>query len=300
MGIVVVGSVAYDDIKTPFGEVTGALGGSAVYFSAAASFFDKVSIVAVVGEDFDREQLAFLEKRNVNLKNLAVAQGKTFRWKGYYDYNLNEAHTINTELNVFADFVPKINDDIVNEDYLFLANIDPELQLSVIDKMNNPKFIAADTMNFWIDGKRDKVEEVFKRVNMVTVNEAEIRQFTGEYNLKKAAKAILDLGVDNVIIKRGEYGVLMIDKYERIFFTPAYLLESVYDPTGAGDSFAGGLVGVISSSDDVSSVIRKAIVYGSVMASFNVEKFSIDRLKELNYDEIEERFNHFIGYCSLR
>jgi len=299
MGIVVVGSLAFDNIKTPFGEVKNALGGSALYFSTAASFFNSVSIVAVVGSDFNFDEIKFLEDKNVNLKNISVKAGDTFRWKGYYDFNLNEAHTLETHLNVFADFKPELTEDILDEDYLFLANIDPELQLSVIQQMKNPGFIAADTMNYWIDNKKDKVAEVFTKVDAVTINEAEIRQFTGEFNLKVAAKKILDLGVEYVIIKRGEYGVLMIDKYQRVFFTPAYLLETIFDPTGAGDTFAGGMIGYLSTRENIENDLRKSIVYGSVMASYDVENFSIKRLKELSASDIEKRYNHFISYCEL-
>lgn len=299
MGIVVVGSLAFDDIKTPFGEVKNVLGGSALYFSAAASFFNSVSIVAVVGDDFNFEEIKFLENKNVDLSNVVTEEGKTFHWKGYYDFNLNEAHTIETHLNVFAGFKPELKGDIIEEDFLFLANIDPELQLRVIEQMKNPRFIAADTMNYWIENKRDKVAEVFSKVDAITINEAEIRQFTGEFNLKIASKKILDLGVRYVIIKRGEYGVLMIDKYGRIFFTPAYLLDSVFDPTGAGDSFAGGMMGYLSINESVEDSLRKSIVYGSVMASYNVEDFSIKRLKELSASDIEKRYNHFLSYCEI-
>ncbi len=301
MGIVVVGTVAYDSIETPFGEVEEVLGGSALYFTVSASFFAPVKLVAVVGQDFELGKIEFLKDRKVDLEGLQVAEGKTFRWKGYYDYNLNEAHTLETQLNVLEQFDPVLPPSYRKEDFLFLANIDPDLQLKVLDQIEAPRFVAADTMNFWIESKPEKVWEVFSRVNAITINEGEIRQITGEYNLVRASRKILDIRPDYVIIKRGEYGVLLFEKTGDIFFAPAYPLEEVFDPTGAGDTFAGGLMGFLASGNnaDIKQEIRRAVLYGSVLASYNVEKFSFNRLLEISRQDIENRFEEFLSFCKL-
>lgn len=291
--LVVVGSVALDSVKTPFGAVKEALGGSATYFSYSASFFTKVRLVAVVGKDFDREHLDRLEKRGVDLGGLQVSNGQTFRWEGEYGYDLNEAHTLATHLNVFADFRPDLPDHYRSAPFLFLANIDPELQREVLRQMKRPRLAALDTMNFWIGGKRDALLRVLSEVDALLINDGEARQLTEEPNLIKAARTILTYGPKIVVVKRGEYGALMVSD-GRFFFAPAYPLESVFDPTGAGDTFAGGFMGVLAKSGNLDhDTLRKAIVYGSVMASFTVEDFSLNRLMRLRAEEIEERVRLF-------
>ncbi|MCL2761219.1 MAG: PfkB family carbohydrate kinase [Desulfuromonadales bacterium] len=293
MSILVVGSVAIDSVQTPFGIGNNVLGGSATYFSTAASFFTNVNLVAVVGEDFPEEHLEFLKSRNIDLKGLSIGKGKTFQWKGRYGFDLNEAETIKTDLNVFQSFRPVIPAEYVDSEYIILANIDPDLQLEVLDQVKNPKIVACDTMNYWISSKLDVVKKVISKVDFLIINEGEARQLAGEVNLVKAAAAILNIGAKSLIVKRGEYGVLYFSS-SGIFATPAYLLENVFDPTGAGDTFAGGFMGYLANTGNLSDhSIRQAVVFGSVMASFNVEDFSLNRLKTLEYHEIEERYQKF-------
>ncbi|MDP3936959.1 MAG: PfkB family carbohydrate kinase [Deltaproteobacteria bacterium] len=293
MSLLVVGSIAYDSVETPFGRVEDALGGAAAHFSSAASFFTKIQMVGVVGDDYDLAHLDFLRDRGVDLEGVTRAVGKTFRWKGRYGYNLNEAETLDTQLGVFADFKPDLPPAYRQAPYVFLANIHPELQLYVLKQAQNPKLIAMDTMNFWIEGERTALEKTLAAVDMVVINEGEVRQLSGEYNLIKAARALLSYGPSRLIVKRGEYGALMFTK-DHIFASPAYPLESVFDPTGAGDSFAGGVMGHLSRSGDLSNAnLRQAIVVGSVMASFHVEDFSMDRNKRLRQAEIHQRFQAF-------
>ncbi len=289
MGILVVGSVAFDSIETPFGKVDEVLGGSATYFSTSASFFTDVSLVAVVGDDFPDEHRQMLAGRGIDLAGLQSAPGETFRWKGRYGFDLNEAQTLDTRLNVFESFRPNIPSSYKNAEFVFLANIDPDLQLEVLKQVERPKLIACDTMNFWITGKRDALLNTLKHVDVLVINEGEARQLAGEPNLRKAARAILSMGPKSLVIKRGEYGVIMFTEHS-VFSAPAYPLEEVFDPTGAGDTFAGGFVGYLASTRNLSeSNIRQAVVVGSVMASFTVESFSLDRLKGLQYKEIENR-----------
>lgn len=293
MSILVVGSVAFDSVETPFGVRENILGGSATYFSTSASFFTDVNLVAVVGDDFSQEHIDFLESRNIDLRGLKREAGKTFHWKGRYGFDLNEAETLDTQLNVFQTFSPQIPAEYAAAEYLILANIDPELQLEVLDQVKNPKVIACDTMNFWISSKPEVLKKVISRVDFFIINEGEARQLTGEVNLVKAARAILAMGAKNLIIKRGEYGVLLFSG-DGIFAAPAYPLESVFDPTGAGDTFAGGFMGYLASTGNFSEEsVRQAIIFGSVMASFNVEDFSLDRLRTLQYSEIEARYKTF-------
>jgi sugar/nucleoside kinase (ribokinase family) len=293
MGIVVVGTVAFDTVETPFGRGENVLGGSATYFSTSASFFTDVSLVAVVGEDFPEEHVAFLRSRDIDTDGLVRIPGKTFHWTGRYGYDLNEAQTLDTQLNVLMEFRPDLPGHYRNTDVLFLANIDPELQLEVLEQVSSPKLVACDTMNFWISSKPDALKEVLRRVDIVIINEGEARQFTGEANLVKAARQIMALGCKRLVIKRGEYGVLMFAG-DSIFAVPAYPLESVFDPTGAGDTFAGGFMGYLANTGDFSEDgMRQSIIFGSVMASFNVEDFSLNRLKALTYPEIEDRYRHF-------
>ncbi len=293
MSILVVGSVAFDTVTTPFGKATEVLGGSATYFAAAASFFTDVRLVAVVGEDFPEEHLAFLQKRNVDLRGLRRAPGKTFRWVGEYGFDLNEARTLDTQLNVFADFAPEIPGEYQDSEVVFLANIDPDLQRKVLSQVRRPALIAADTMNYWIKGKPDSLRQTLRMVDMLIVNEAETRQLAGEGNLVQAAQKVRALGPRALVIKRGAYGALLFNE-GGWFSAPALPLESIRDPTGAGDTFAGGFVGYLANTmnfDD--ATVRKAIVMGSVMASFNVEAFSLGRLRTLTYEEIEARYRVF-------
>lgn len=293
MGILVVGSVAFDSVETPFGSVENVLGGSATYFSTSASYFTDVNLVAVVGDDFPREHTDFLISRNIDLRGLSRIPGKTFRWKGKYGYDLNEAHTLETRLNVFETFRPVIPAEYVGAEFVFLANIDPELQMEVLRQVKNPRVIASDTMNFWISSKPESLKKVVGMVDILIINDAEARQFSQDPNLVKSARKILSLGVKTLIVKRGEYGVLMFTN-SSIFAAPAYPLEKVFDPTGAGDTFAGGFMGYLANTGTVSeSGIRQAIIFGSVMASFTVEEFSLNRLKNLTYREIEDRYRAF-------
>jgi sugar/nucleoside kinase (ribokinase family) len=290
MGILVVGSVAFDSIKTPFGVAEDVLGGSASYFSTAASFFTEVNLVAVVGDDFPQQHLDFLNSRNIDLAGLQKSPGETFRWKGRYDYNLNEAHTLETHLNVFELFRPVLPENYRDAEYVFLANIDPELQLEVLQQIKNPKLVACDTMNFWIEGKKAELIKTLARVDILIINEAEVRQLADEPNLFKAAATVRSFGPKTLVVKQGEYGVLMFGD-SSIFSAPAYPLEEVFDPTGAGDTFAGGFIGYIAAtgSHDEQN-LRKATVFGTVMASFTVEKFSLDRLRDIDYSEISDRY----------
>jgi sugar/nucleoside kinase (ribokinase family) len=291
--LVVVGSVALDTVKTPFGAVKEALGGAATYFSYSASFFTQVRLVGTVGEDFPSEHLDLLRHRKVDLSGLQVSKGRTFRWTGEYGYDLNEAKTLDTQLNVFADFKPTLPESFKQAPFLFLANIDPVLQLDVLRQVKRPHLVALDTMNFWIQGKRDDLLRVLAEVDALLINDAEARQLAGEPNLVKAARAILKMGPKTIVVKRGEYGALMLSADE-FFFVPAYPLESVFDPTGAGDTFAGGFMGYISAQGKVDrQTVRRAIVYGAVMASFTVEDFSLDRLKRLTSEEVQARYGAF-------
>ena len=299
MGVLVVGSVALDSVKTPFGAVENVLGGSASYFSTAASFFTDVSLVGVIGDDFPAQALELFREREINIDGLERVQGKTFRWQGEYSYDLNEAITLDTQLNAFEHFRPKLPPSYRESPYVFLANIDPELQLEVLNQVKRPKFVACDTMNFWIQGKPEALKAVLQRVDLLTINEGEARQLAQEPNVVKAARAILQMGPKVLIVKRGEYGALMFNG-ATVFFAPAYPLEAVYDPTGAGDSFAGGFMGYLANVDAVSEeAMRQAIIMGSTMASFNVESFSLERLRSLTYPEIRDRFRAFRGLVNF-
>jgi len=293
MSILVVGSVALDTVRTPFGQADEALGGSATYFSVAASFFADVRLVAVVGEDFPDQHLEFLRSRKVDLGGLQRVPGKTFRWVGEYGFDLNQARTLDTQLNVFADFAPKIPEAYRDSDVVFLANIDPDLQREVLRQVRRPALIAADTMNYWIANKAESLRQTLGLVDTLLINDAEARQLADEGNLVQAARKILAWGPKSLVIKRGEYGALMVNN-GNWFAAPALPLEVVRDPTGAGDCFAGGFVGYLANTmnfDDAS--VRKAMIMGSVMASFNVEAFSLNRLRTLTYEEIEARYRAF-------
>lgn len=294
MSILVVGSVAFDSIETPFGKIDRALGGSATYFSVAASFFTPVQIVAVVGEDFTDADMEAFRDRPIDTSGLVrVKGGKTFQWSGAYGFDLNIAETRATHLNVFADFKPELAEKFRSPDVLFLANIDPVLQLDVLSQVRRPRLVALDTMNYWISSYRANLDRVLREIDLLLVNEAEVRQFTGQANLLKGARSLLKIGPKILVIKRGEYGVLMITA-EQVFAAPAYPLEAVFDPTGAGDSFAGGFLGYLGSVKSIDDqAMRRAIIYGSVLASFNVESFSLNRLREISRKEIDARYREF-------
>ena len=293
MSILVVGSAALDTVETPFGTVEDALGGSAIYFSAAASYFAPVNLVAVVGDDFPKEKIEFLKKKNVDFSGLEVADGKTFRWGGKYGFDLNDRDTLFTHLNVFEKFEPKIPDSYKNSGYIFLANIGPDLQMDVLKQIQSPKLVALDTMNYWIGGDLPALRETLKRVDVLLVNDSEVRQLAYEANLVKASKIVQEMGPKTLIIKKGEHGALLITQ-DSFFWAPAYPLEFIYDPTGAGDTFAGGFMGYMAKSDDISiDNLKRAVVFGSTMASFCVEKFSLERLENLTEEEIRKRFHEF-------
>ncbi|MGQ9609020.1 MAG: PfkB family carbohydrate kinase [bacterium] len=291
MSIVVVGSVALDSIETPSGKMENALGGSATYFSIAASFFNTdIRLVAVIGSDFPQEYIDLLKNKGIDLEGLERADGKTFRWKGSYGFSLGGAKTLSTELNVFEKFVPKIPDRYKNSEYVFLANINPELQLDVLKQIKNSKLVVCDTMNLWIAERKEKLLNTIKHVDIFIINDEEAKQLTGEAKVDMAGRKILELGPRRVIIKKGEHGAVTITR-NSYFSIPAYPLKLVVDPTGAGDSFAGGFMGYLASTGEISEQnIRKAMVYGTVMASFNVEDFSINRQRTLTKEEIESRF----------
>ena len=291
--LLVVGSVALDTVKTPFGEVTEVLGGSATYFSTAASYFTSVDLIAVVGEDFPEQHVAFLKSRKIDLTGLEWRAGATFRWKGAYSHQLNEAQTLDTRLNVFETFRPKIPAQYGSPEVLFLGNIDPNLQLDVLQQVTRPALVACDTMNFWINGKRDALWNVLQHIDILIINDGEARALGEDTNLVKVAKKILARGPKHLIVKRGEYGVLMFND-KQVFGAPAFPLDDVRDPTGAGDTFAGGFLGYLAATGNYSpEAMRQAIIFGSVMASFTVEAFSLDRLRILDYKEIEARFKEF-------
>jgi len=288
-----VGSVALDSVETPYGMVDNALGGSAVYFSVSASYFADVGVVAVIGRDFPEDHLNFLKSKRIDLRGLKRESGLTFHWKGRYSGDLNEAETIDTQLNVFEDFSPYIPEEYRESSFVFLANIDPELQLNVLEQVKRPKLTICDTMNFWIEGKLEQLKEIVKRVDILIINEGEVRQLSRETNLIKAYQKISSCGPKVLVIKQGSYGALLFTP-SSVFSAPAYPLEELSDPTGAGDCFAGGFVGYLAKSRDTAEdELRKAVIYGSVMASFNVEDFSLGRLKTLTIDEIEKRFESF-------
>ena len=291
--LLVVGSIALDTVETPFGAVTDAPGGSGAFFSAAASHLTPVRLVGVIGDDYPTDVLAPLAARGVDLAGVERATGKSFRWAGRYRHDLNSAETLDTQLGVFAAFAPKLPAEWRASKYVFLANIDPRLQHAVLDQVEAPALVAFDTMNHWITERRDDLVRLLGRVDLITLNDGEARQLTGSANLVQAARWILDRGPRFVIIKKGEHGAFLFDR-ESIFFAPAFPLEQVFDPTGAGDSFAGGFMGWLAKTDDLSlNNMRRAVVYGSAMGSFAVEKFSFERLLEVTPSELTKRFNEF-------
>ncbi|HXG64141.1 MAG TPA: PfkB family carbohydrate kinase [Blastocatellia bacterium] len=290
MSILVVGSVAFDSIKTPFGEREHILGGSATYFSVAASFFTDVRVVAVVGNDFGPQEEAVFRERDVDISDLErIPDRRSFFWSGEYGYDLNVAQTRDTQLNVFADFKPKLSAEARQTPYLFLGNIQPELQIEVCEQVG-AKLVAADTMNYWIESARPQLLEMLKRIDILIINDTEARELAQEANLIRAARRILSMGPKRLVVKRGEYGAATFTQ-DSYFAIPAYPLEDVFDPTGAGDSFAGGFMGYLAATNSTDeAAVRRAIIYGSVMASFNVEEFSCERMRRLTYEEIGARF----------
>jgi sugar/nucleoside kinase (ribokinase family) len=299
MSLTVVGSIAFDSVRTPFGERERMLGGSAVHFSLAASFFTEVRVVGPVGEDFGDEQLAVLEERGVITEDIErVSGGETFFWQGHYDYDMNVAHTDDTQLNVFAEFDPKLSDASRQAEMLFLGNIQPDLQRRVRAECTGAGFAALDSMNLWIDTERESLSAAIGEVECVLLNDAEIRMLTGEPNLARAARALIKMGPEVVVAKRGEYGAALFVE-DDIFAIPGYLLEEVRDPTGAGDSFAGGFLGYLDNRRAAGAspldpeVLRQAMAYGSVLASFNVEDFGTERVASVTMEQITQRLRDF-------
>lgn len=290
MSIVVVGSVALDSVKTPFGERTEALGGSAVYFSYSASFFTEVKLVGVVGRDFPDKHLALLRRRNIDLAGLRTVDGETFRWSGYYEYDLNEAKTLDTRLNVFERFSPILPDAYRSADAVFLANIDPDLQLRVLRQIRRPKIVAADTMNLWISTKPDRLKTLCREIDILILNDGEARQFSGKPSLIQAGRLIQSWGPRFVVVKKGEHGSLLFSR-RGVYAAPAFPLEDVFDPTGAGDTFAGGFMGHINRRGNRldETTLHQALFHGTVMASFTVERFSLDRLVSVKPADIRSR-----------
>ncbi len=295
MSLLVVGSLALDTIETPFGKAERAVGGSATYISLSASYFiQPVRLVGVVGGDFPKHEIEFMKEKEIDIEGLQVKEDeKTFFWHGKYDFDLNNRDSLATELNVFADFDPIIPDSFKKSTFLCLGNINPELQLKVLKQMDKPRLVVGDTMNFWIEGKYDPLMEVLKYIDILIINDSEAREISRQANLIKAARKIQELGPQTIIIKKGEHGALLFCKDE-LFIAPAYPLESIYDPTGAGDSFAGGFIGYLAKTEDLSyENMKRAVIYGSTIASFTVESFSIDRIRDLSVLEIKDRFNEF-------
>jgi sugar/nucleoside kinase (ribokinase family) len=286
----VVGSIAIDTVETPFGRAEEALGGTAVYFALAASLFTQVQLVGVVGDDFPPSGVEMLEGRGIDLQGLQRRHGETFRWVGQYDFDMNVAHTLDTRLNVFETFHPTLPEPYRDARFLFLGNIDPELQLEVLKQVRNPQLIALDTMNFWIEGKRDALTEVLRQVDTVLINEGEIREYTGRYNVLEAARELLALGPRHVVVKRGEYGAILFANDE-VFLVPAFPTWEVRDTTGAGDSFAGAFIGYLDRRGDTSlNDLKAAVVFGSVVASFAVEDFSVNGLLRANESSMADRY----------
>jgi len=302
MRLLVVGSMAFDSIRSPFGEVERVVGGSATYFSLAASYLVPVRLVSVVGTDFPAEVIRTLASRSIDLTGLKVSEGKTFHWKGFYEYDLNTAHTVTTELNVFRDFAPVLPEVYRDTPYVFLGNIAPALQLDILRQVRRPKLVALDTMNYWIESSPGPLREVIGKVDILMVNEGEVRMLTGEYNLVKAARRVIGWGPSRVVIKRGEYGVLHLSD-SKMFAAPAYPLETIFDPTGAGDSFAGGFMGYLASCGDrelTDMDFRLATMYGSAIASFTVEAFSTEKLQNLTPEDISDRLGSFLALTEFR
>ncbi len=298
MSLVVVGSVAYDGVETPHGKVERMLGGACTYVALAASFFTEAAVVAVVGDDFAQEDTDLLASRGIDLAGLERVPGKTFFWSGVYSPDMNDRTTLRTDLNVFAGFDPKLPERYRTQPYLLLGNIQPSLQRSVRAQMTAPRLVGGDTMNYWIRETRDELLAALKDWDFLLINDSEARQLSGQYNLRRAAEAIFEMGPQTIVIKRGEYGAVLF-RPEGHFIVPGYLLDDVFDPTGAGDSFAGGFFGYVASrgldikDKNAPQEIRRAVIYGSVMGSFCCEQFGVDRFRTLTRAEIDARFNEF-------
>ena len=294
MSLLVVGSVAFDALESPYGKVERALGGAATYFAVAASFFTPVNLVAIVGDDFTAEDEKIFRGRHIDTEGLERATGKTFFWAGRYSQNLNERVTLATELNVFAEFKPRLPEKYRGSKFVFLANIAPELQRDVLHQVKKrPKIAALDTMNYWIERSNAELRETLKHVDILMINDSETRELSSEHNLLRAARHIFKMGPSTLVVKRGEYGAMLVDK-RGVFCVPAFPLEEPHDPTGAGDSFAGGFMGYLAGNGDKSdAALRRAMVFGSVLGSFAVEQFGLDRLRRLKRSEIHARARHF-------
>ena len=300
MSIVVVGSVGIDTIETPFGREEDVLGGSACYFSLAARNFTDVHMVSSVGDDFPSDYSGLLRSRGINTEGIAIRSGETFRWEGRYDYDMKDPETVSVTLGVLGSFDPVVPEESRDADYLFLANTDPEIQMKVLEQVSSPRVVACDTMNFWIENKLEELKKLLGRVNILIINDSEARQLSEEPLIARAAKKIMNMGPEFLIVKRGEYGALLFSQ-EDLFFAPSYMLEKVLDPTGAGDTFAGGFMGYVASQGkdlDFTS-FKKGVAYGSVLASFTVEDFSVRRLGSLQKQEIEERYGQFLKLSAM-
>ncbi len=300
MSIVVVGSVGIDTIETPFGREENVLGGSACYFSLAARNFTDVHMVSSVGEDFPPAHSELLRSRGIDTEGVAVSEGETFRWEGRYEYDMKDPETVSVTLGVLGSFDPVVPEKSRDANYLFLANTDPEIQMKVLEQVSSPRVVACDTMNFWIDNKVEQLKELLGRVNILIINDSEARQLSEEPLMARAARKIMDMGPEFLIVKRGEYGALLFSR-EDLFFAPSYMLEQVLDPTGAGDTFAGGFMGYVASrgKDLDFAGFKKGVAYGSVLASFTVEDFSVRRLGSLQKEEIERRYEEFLKLSSM-
>lgn len=293
MGLLVVGSIALDSVETPFGTTADALGGSATFFGYAATYFHPVQVVGVIGDDFPRKELDRMAERGIDLDGVEHADGVSFRWKGKYSFDLQQRETIDTQLGVFADFDPKLPDAYRDAKLVFLGNIDPQLQIRVLDQIGQPDLVVCDTMNYWIEGQPDTLGTLMKRIDVLMVNDAEARQLSGDWNIYRAARWILGRGPRMVIIKQGEYGAVLVDE-SGIFYVPAFPLEEIYDPTGAGDAFAGGFMGHLARTGDLSHAnMRRAMVFGATTGSFAVERFSVQRFQEVGVAEITARARSF-------
>jgi len=296
MSILVVGSVALDSVETPFGKAERVLGGSATFFSSAASLFAPVRVVGVIGDDYPVDRLDFLRERGVDLEGIETAEGESFFWAGRYHYDLNSRDTLETRLGVFADFRPRIPEHLRDSPIVFLGNIDPELQLDVLEQMNSPRLVAADTMNFWIESKRAELLRVLEHVDILLLNDSEVRELADTPSLLDAARWVMDRGPRYVVVKKGEHGAVLYAR-DWMFFAPGYPLERVFDPTGAGDAFAGGFLGSLAAEgvhdDDAHDALRRAIIYGSATGSFAVEDFSVDRFRTLELVEVDRRVAEF-------
>jgi Sugar kinases, ribokinase family len=298
--ILVIGTVAFDSVKTPFGEANDVLGGSATFFAMAARLFTSIRLVAIVGKDFPSQYLKMFEQEGIDLQGLVRSSGQTFRWKGEYEENMNVRHTLETQLNVLEEFQAEVPDDYRKTPYIFLANINPDLQLRVLQQLERPKLVCCDTMNLWIINQRKELEDVLKRVDFFIISEEEAQMLTQEHNIVKSANKILKLGNFALIIKRGGYGAILFTQNKEVFAIPAYPLENVVDPTGAGDTFAGGFLGYLASRNRLDlETIQRAMVFGNITASYAVEGFSVERLRPLTRESVRERLSDFLRMTHL-